>query len=449
MEFLLELARLRGTETLQNCVSPVDDKLQFLRFLAGSSESLARCISHAAASRSFYRGNCSEQWLLTVLTSQDTALKSESDLTIQSNVVPSRAYLTRLEGVRATCSGHQCTGGFVLTSDISPVLEGQLPYQSCTNCALAEQLRIRLKDHIAVDELANLLKLWFLEAKDVEPVRDIQGGTDGEVSIILWRDGTFARKRFHCDDDLLANPKFQNPKFNRELEVALQVSHPNIVHCFGCSSDCDLFMEVLDEDLESFLSRSEEMDPPFSLTDALEMLLQLAEAVKHLHENSFIHGDLKPGNILLSKLGIPHPDVPFYLVKVADFGCAQRFEFGAAAREDFDVKIGTYRYLAPEMKRCRKLRKEEDLREAVQNINPPKVDVFSFGVLANEVVANVQESDHLSSLQNFLLRCEAPEPEDRPYFAEICKTLSGGIKANDHGLRKEEGTCFLSVSMTF
>jgi serine/threonine protein kinase len=219
------------------------------------------------------------------------------------------------------------------------------------------------------------------------------------------------------------------------------------VHCFGCSANCELFMEVLDEDLQSFLTRSEEMDPPFSLRDSLEMLLQVAEAVKHLHENSFIHGDLKPGNILLSKLAMPHRDVPFYLVKVADFGCAQRFHSsGVATREDFDFKIGSGRYRAPEMRRYCKLQ-GKDLQEAVQNIDPPKVDVFSFGVLANEVVSNVHESpvsdgNHLTSLKSYLRRCEAPDPRDRPSFGEICVTLT---KFNDGVLCEKGGTLTRSL----
>lgn len=109
MRFLLELAKLRGTESPHNSGTdshnPLDEKLQFLiRFSAFSLERVAGCILQANASHSFYRSICPEQWLLTVLTAHDIALKCEGDLHIQSNVVPSRAYLTRLEG-----DGHMST----------------------------------------------------------------------------------------------------------------------------------------------------------------------------------------------------------------------------------------------------------------------------------------------------------------------------------------------------
>ncbi|KAG0583986.1 hypothetical protein KC19_3G177500 [Ceratodon purpureus] len=438
---------------------------RFLRLPANSSESLSlgivkdRCFL-ADRSESFYRSISAEQWLRTVITTQmsgmilrrDEGRKSyyeldeNAGLEILSNVVPRRAFLRRLEGMTATCGGHQCNGGFF---PISAFCEEHPPRPACTHCALAEQLRIEIDRMRSDVELDKVLKFWFLGTKDVKPGEYINGGSEGAISRVLWRHGTFVRKRFFSGD-----VPHQNTQFNRELEVALTVSHPNIVHCFGCSNwatsaDCDLFMEVLQEDLESFLSRLEDIGPSFSFRDSLEVLLQVAEAIKYLHEMNFIHGDLKLGNILMSKL-LMHSDVPFYLVKVADFGNTQRVDStGATVESSFDFRIGTYSYAAPEVRSCRKVQREiekypedlqkiQNLQEALQKFEPRKIDVYSFGVVADHVVTGVinvegkyPDGNGSSLLQSLIDRCQAREPQDRPSFAEICEMLLKVIK-DDH-----------------
>lgn len=45
--------------------------------------------------------------------------------------------------------------------------------------------------------------------------------------------------------------------------------------------------------------------------------------MEHLHENNVIHGDLKPGNVLLNWFELIDSDAKYCLVKVADSGSAQ------------------------------------------------------------------------------------------------------------------------------
>ena len=189
-----------------------------------------------------------------------------------------------------------------------------------------------------------------------------EGSSEGEVYKILWRKDIFVQKLFSTkllrDEEGKEVPPGWS-SFDNEFQVAMKVSHPNIVHCFGFAQrefpEFSMFMELLEEDLESHLLERDRNQELLSFRDSLHVLLQLvAEAMKHLHEMCFVHGDLKPANILLSQLTMPHSDVTFYLVKVADFGCTQRVvSTSGATVKSFYCRIGTPCYVAPEVLRGR------------------------------------------------------------------------------------------------
>ncbi|EJD51413.1 kinase-like protein [Auricularia subglabra TFB-10046 SS5] len=64
----------------------------------------------------------------------------------------------------------------------------------------------------------------------------------------------------------------------------------------------------------------------------------LCAAVDHVHSCRIVHGDIKPGNVVVSS-GSP------LLVKIADFGCAQRLDKGSFLKG----RMGTRRFMAPEV----------------------------------------------------------------------------------------------------
>ena len=432
----------------------LDESLQFLRFSKDySGRPLGKVIKYrcqvANASESFYRCISAQNEFLRTVIQPRLTQKSDA-IEIHSNVVPRMAYLTRLVGVEPTCPGRElCTRGFFPTSVL---YEGEPPRQCCKNCSLVKQLR-RREAHTS----AAVVRFWeFKKQNMIKLVNDHarlgEGSSQGEIEKVLWRKGIFVRKRFYCP--VLRQSCF----FRREILVAMDVSHPNIVHYFGFSlwpdngGYCDLFMELLDGDLEKLLVELSRTGDRLSIRDVLEVLLQIAEAMRHLHEKHFVHGDLKLGNILVSKLDMAHSDAQFYLVKVADFGCAQPIDpISGATVEDFDFKIGTLAYTAPEV-----LSGRNHGRASLQH--PQKIDVFSFGVIAYQVITGATKvypkgfphirerviegslrpdyngqlstlvGKRFPSLHSLPVSCWAANPNERPTFARICASLRGFVE---------------------
>jgi hypothetical protein len=202
------------------------DSLQLFRLPADSLRNLSqwrKIVKYhcqvADQSQSFYISVSRGQWLRTLIESPKPVEifeeeDSEADLIIHSNVVPRQAYL------KAPCSKSQRCRGFVPASTIVDGLDISSP-PGCESCALAEQLSRMDGACTAAEELDPLQRFWFLGVEEVEFVEDL--GNEGEISKIRWRKGVFVRKRFD-----------RACKMETELDVALRVSHPNIVSCFGC-----------------------------------------------------------------------------------------------------------------------------------------------------------------------------------------------------------------------
>ena len=85
-------------------------------------------------------------------------------------------------------------------------------------------------------------------------------------------------------------------RFQREAEVLAALNHPNIAAIYGLEKTPDLtalVMELVDgDDLSALISRG-----PISLTEALPIARQIADALEAAHEQGIIHRDLKPANI--------------------------------------------------------------------------------------------------------------------------------------------------------
>jgi serine/threonine-protein kinase len=152
-------------------------------------------------------------------------------------------------------------------------------------------------------------------------------------------------------------------RFRREAEIAGNLQHRNIVTVFefGFENDTPYLVEELlsGEDLDRKIKRHEFVPLP----EKILWLVQIARGLAFAHERGIVHRDIKPGNVRILDDGT---------AKILDFGIA-KLAHQASNLTQAGMTLGTAAYLAPEQIRGQPV--------------DSRTDVFSFGVLAFELLA--------------------------------------------------------------
>ena len=134
-------------------------------------------------------------------------------------------------------------------------------------------------------------------------------------------------------------------RFYQEGRAAARLAHNNIVGAYDVGSTPDGFHYFVMEFIEG-LSLYDMMVPPpagqghqFSEAEALDVTLQIAEALAHAHSRGMIHRDVKPKNIVLTPAGV---------AKLTDLGLARAQDDKEAAESEAGKAYGTPYYISPE-----------------------------------------------------------------------------------------------------
>ncbi len=192
----------------------------------------------------------------------------------------------------------------------------------------------------------------------------------------------------------LSHPEAVN-RFINEAEIIAMTNHPNIVQLYG-HGEWEEGLYIAMEFIQGTSLRQYILQTPVSLIRALDIIIDIAYALCHLHAHGVIHRDLKPENILITETGT---------VKVIDFGIAQLLTEESYASHTGRF-IGTPIYMSPEQK------------ENPNAVSFPS-DIYSLGIIAYELILGKLSHGqiHLSlmpkGIQKILHKALQPKVEDR------------------------------------
>jgi tetratricopeptide (TPR) repeat protein len=168
---------------------------------------------------------------------------------------------------------------------------------------------------------------------------------------------------------LFAQTRFRE-SFLRERQILAHLDHPHIVHLYefgtlvldsGESYPYFVMQKVEGTPLTDYCSQKR-----LGLDARLALFLDVCRAVSHAHQQTILHRDLKPGNILVDSDGE---------VKLLDFGVAEGFSTDEDPGPSGDLQPGpmTIAYASPE--------------QALGRPVNVQTDIYSLGVILYELVA--------------------------------------------------------------
>ncbi|KDP42079.1 hypothetical protein JCGZ_01867 [Jatropha curcas] len=263
----------------------------------------------------------------------------------------------------------------------------------------------------------------------------IGAGRSGSVyKAILSTDKVVAIKKLHLQlEDEIANSK----AFASEIQALTEIRHRNIVKLHGFCSNSNqplLVYEFLENGSLETLLKTDEQAKAFDWTKRINVIKGVANALSYMHHDcSFpiIHRDISSKNVLLDME---------YEAHVSDFGTAKILKPDSS---NWSSVAGTLGYIAPEL-------------AYTMEVNE-KCDVYSFGVLALEILVGSHPGDLISTLSSpssssasllkdlldnrvslpsnqvieeivsvveIAVSCLHSNPESRPYMKHVSQELS-------------------------
>lgn len=212
--------------------------------------------------------------------------------------------------------------------------------------------------------------------------------------------------------DLANDEKFVK-RFQREAKAASSLNHPNIVEMYDVGEDDGNYFIVMEYVNGKTLKNLIKKRGALSLSETIDIMLQLTSGIACAHDSYIIHRDIKPQNVMILEDG---------RVKITDFGIA--VALNSTELTQTNSVMGSVHYLPPE--------------QANGSGATVKSDIYSLGILMYELltgklpfkgdnaveIAIKQMKDRLPSIiaqnpnvpqcvENVVLRACAKNPENR------------------------------------
>ena len=228
-------------------------------------------------------------------------------------------------------------------------------------------------------------------------------GEGGMANVYLAQDTILDRKVAIkvLRGDLANDEKFIR-RFQREALSASSLSHPNIVEMYDVGEDSGnhyIVMEYIEgKTVKQLLKKRGNL----TVSEAVDIMLQLTDGISHAHDSYIIHRDLKPQNLMIQEDG---------QIKITDFGIAMALN--STQLTQTNSVMGSVHYLPPE--------------QASGKGSTIKCDIYSMGILFYELLTGVLPFKGDNAVEIALKHMKDPIPSVRKQNSNIPQSIENII----------------------
>ena len=201
--------------------------------------------------------------------------------------------------------------------------------------------------------------------------------------------------------DLSNDEKFVR-RFQREALSASSLAHPNIVEMYDVGEDDGLYYIVMEFIDGVTLKQLLKKRGTLTLSETIDIMLQLTDGMAHAHDSYIIHRDLKPQNIMIKDDG---------QIKITDFGIAMALN--STQLTQTNSVMGSVHYLPPE--------------QASGKGATVKSDIYSMGIIFYELLTGKLPFKGENAVEIALKQMRDPFPSIREEDDEIPQSIENII----------------------
>ena len=201
--------------------------------------------------------------------------------------------------------------------------------------------------------------------------------------------------------DLANDEKFVR-RFQREALSASSLSHPNIVEMYDVGEDDGQYYIVMEYVDGKTLKQVLKQRGHLSVTEVVDIMLQVTDGMAHAHDAYIIHRDIKPQNIMILSNG---------MIKITDFGVATALN--STQLTQTNSVMGTVHYLPPE--------------QANGKGSTIKSDIYSMGIMMYELLTGLVPYKGDNAVEIALKHLKEPLPSAKKLNPSIPQSLENVI----------------------
>jgi|GEM_PF-1374297 len=181
-------------------------------------------------------------------------------------------------------------------------------------------------------------------------------------------------------------------RFYMEAKTAATLNHPNIVQAYDVGESMGYHYFAMEYVEGVTVKQMLEQRGIIEEREALDIVLQIVEALHHAEINNMVHLDIKPSNIMMTSDGV---------AKLCDLGLAKKIDSRAEDEEESTLIMGSPFYISPEQ-----IEREPELDH--------RADIYSLGATLYHMVCGQPPFSGNTTREIFLkhLTQRLPDPTD-------------------------------------